>query len=331
MNSIPTIAVVMIVRNELGRVGRALLSVRDFVDTWLVVDTGSSDGTIEEIEMATKGWAGNLFERPWANFGVNRTELLKLARENSASDWLLTIDADHVVEGGESLRTTVADAERRGFDALLVPFTEAPLVWTIRLMKTQLPWRYVGSTREYLTCDEPFKAEKADGPRIIDLADGFSRLNKWRRDVEELTEELSEYPDNARSWFYLGESYRGLEQYRLAAMAYTNCAVKTNAGEERYLALAMSGEMLVALGEVDEGVARLLQANSIRPERREALLVAVDLLNKLGRHGEVVRMLSGGPITRSVPRSDMTAIVPDAYGPAMAQQLAIARASKSRK
>ena len=43
------VAVIMMVRDEAGRVGRALSSVRSVANAWLVVDTGSADNTVDEI------------------------------------------------------------------------------------------------------------------------------------------------------------------------------------------------------------------------------------------------------------------------------------------
>ena len=147
---------------------------------------------------------------------ITEPELVRLALEMQVADWLLTIDADHVVEDAHRGPTMVSRAQNRGIDAFMIPFTDMPIVWTIRLLRSDLAWRYVGATREDLTCDEPFTWEKAaDGPRIDDRADGASRANKWRRDAEMLRQELASHPDNARSWFYLGESYRGLKQHEL--------------------------------------------------------------------------------------------------------------------
>lgn len=330
MSTSPRIAVAMIVRNEAGRVGRALASVRDALDTWFVIDTGSADNTLEEIETATAGWPGTLLSRPWVSFGDNRTELVRLAREMQVADWLLTIDADHVVEDAHRAPTMVSRAQNRGIDAFMIPFTDMPIVWTIRLLRSDLAWRYVGATREYLTCDEPFTWEKAaDGPRIDDRADGASRANKWRRDAEMLRQELASHPDNARSWFYLGESYRGLKQHELAAIAYTNCAVKTRSGEERYLALMLSGEMLMAKGETEDGLARLLLANQERPQRREAVLMACQVLNQMGRHDEVLALLGGGSLRRPIPKGDLMSIMPRAYGSALAHERAVAKDKRS--
>lgn len=320
----PKIAVVMIVRDEVGRVGRALSSVRDVVDTWLVIDTGSSDSTLDEVQAATAGWPGEILERPWINFGENRTELLNTARHMRLAEWLLTVDADHVLVDAERLRPVVNHAHRKGVDAVLIPFTDTPLVWTPRLIRTDRPWCYVGATREYLDCDESFSVKKVDAPRIEDLADGASRANKWRRDVEMLREELAKEPDHSRSWFCLGESYRGLDQFELAAIAYTNCAVKSAKEEERYLALTLSGEMLLAQGDTEGGLTRLLLANQERPQRREALMMACQVLNKLGRHQEVTELLSNGSVHRPIPPSDVAGIVPGAYGSLMTREFVTA-------
>jgi tetratricopeptide (TPR) repeat protein len=321
----------MIVRNEEGRVGRALQSVRDHVDTWLIVDTGSTDGTIREIAASTSGWPGVLENRPWINFGVNRTQLIEMARSLGIADWLLTIDADHVVEQAAQLRNRVDNAKMDGVDALFLPFTRIPKLWTIRLIRANLPWRYVGATREALICEAPFTADKVNSPKLKHFADGSSRANKYQRDIELLRAELEIAPENARSWFCLGESYRGLNQHELAAIAYTNCAVKSESSEERYWAITMSGEMFVAQGKTNEGLARFLMANQERPMRREALLMACQILNQSGRHQEVLTLLADGPIARPIPNEDVAAIIPDAYGPAMARERKIAKEGLRRR
>jgi hypothetical protein len=227
----------------------------------------------------------------------------------------------------DAIRQAVNRAGTAGVDALYLSFSATPVVWTIRLVRAALPWRYVGATKEYITCDLPFKTRKVDAPYILDYADGSSRADKYRRDVELLREELVHKPDDARSWFCLGESYRGLHQHELAVIAYTNCAVKTHSGEERYLGLTLSGEMLLALGKTEEGIARLLMADQERPQRREALLMACQVLNKMGRCREVVKLLEVGPTRRPLPQADLAGIIPAAYGTAMERELRLARST----
>src|SRR6186713_3482430 len=86
----------MIVKNEVKVLPRLIRSVKDYIDYYVIVDTGSTDDTIALIrrEMAGYGIEGEVHERPWVNFGVNRQQALELAVEANKADWLLFIDAD---------------------------------------------------------------------------------------------------------------------------------------------------------------------------------------------------------------------------------------------
>jgi hypothetical protein len=49
------IGLAMIVRNEAHIIERCLGSVRSLIDTWTIVDTGSTDNTIDLVS-AVSGW-----------------------------------------------------------------------------------------------------------------------------------------------------------------------------------------------------------------------------------------------------------------------------------
>lgn len=92
------ISLVMIVKNESHVIERCLASVLPVIDTWVIVDTGSTDGTQQKIKdfFDRVGIPGKLYERPWVDFGHNRSELLELARPEA--DYSLMIDADEILE-----------------------------------------------------------------------------------------------------------------------------------------------------------------------------------------------------------------------------------------
>ena len=75
-----TICLNMIVKDEKDVICRCLASVKPVIDYWVIVDTGSSDGTQEIIRAFMKEIPGELHERPWINFGHNRNEALELAK-----------------------------------------------------------------------------------------------------------------------------------------------------------------------------------------------------------------------------------------------------------
>ncbi len=62
--------------------------------TWrVVVDTGSTDGTQEMVRELLAGVPGFLLERPWRDFGHNRTEALEAAEH---AEYSFVINADEV-------------------------------------------------------------------------------------------------------------------------------------------------------------------------------------------------------------------------------------------
>jgi len=93
-----TTALVLIARNAASCIQRLLSSTHGWVDTVLILDTGSSDQTIEIANCS----GAVVFKRPWNDdFSAARNAALDLA----ASDWHLVLDADEwLIDGGEFLR-----------------------------------------------------------------------------------------------------------------------------------------------------------------------------------------------------------------------------------
>ncbi len=90
-----TIGLCMIVQDEATVIERCLTSVRDRIDHWLIVDTGSTDGTPDLVAKLLGDLPGRLYQRPFVDFGYNRTEAVQAARVGA--DYTLLIDADEVL------------------------------------------------------------------------------------------------------------------------------------------------------------------------------------------------------------------------------------------
>ena len=85
----------MIVKDEFSVIERCLNSIKPLIDYWVIVDTGSTDGISEKIKECLEEIPGELYERKWINFEVNRNEALALAR--GKGDYILLIDADDFI------------------------------------------------------------------------------------------------------------------------------------------------------------------------------------------------------------------------------------------
>lgn len=82
-----TLSLCMIVKNEEKHLARCLTSVKDVVDEIVIVDTGSTDSTLEIAEL----FNASIFRFNWINdFSVARN----FALSKCQSDWILYLDAD---------------------------------------------------------------------------------------------------------------------------------------------------------------------------------------------------------------------------------------------
>lgn len=100
----------MIVRNEEGRLGTCLESARDAVDEIVVVDTGSTDATVD----VARRFGAKIGHFPWCDdFAAARNASLRLA----TGAWVLWLDADDVLpaEHKETIRSLVAGPRDRAY------------------------------------------------------------------------------------------------------------------------------------------------------------------------------------------------------------------------
>jgi len=251
----------MIVRDEAAVIGRCIESVRDLISSWVIVDTGSVDATCSILEAALRGIPGQLYERPWRDFGANRSELMALAA--GAADYLLLMDADMTLVRHGALPPLTEDGYLMAY--------EGALAYAVpRLVRGDLPWRYVGATHEYLTADEPFQLAALSSLTVEHHGDGGSRGDKLTRDRNLLEAQLAELPDDPRTVFYLAQTYRDLGESRLATELYRLRVALGGWAEEQFYAALQAG-MLVADRDFEAGVELLVDAWELRPQRSEPL------------------------------------------------------------
>lgn len=83
------LSVFIICKNEAERIGMVLAAVKPLSDDIVVVDSGSTDAT---LEIASK-YTDRIYHRDWTGFGDQKVYAESLCRY----DWILNLDADEVV------------------------------------------------------------------------------------------------------------------------------------------------------------------------------------------------------------------------------------------
>ena len=277
----PSICLNMIVRDEAPVIERCLASVRPFIDRWLIVDTGSMDGTAELVEHALHGIPGEVHHRPWRDFGHNRDEALQLAR--AGGGYVLFIDADETLGAPERFAWPALDQPAYHLHAQAGPVRYSRPA----LVDAKLDWRWEGVLHEYLVATPPVtQFVQLEWPRILVRQDGARSRDpkKLEKDAQVLREALEREPGNGRYAFYLAQSLRDAGDLQAAHDAYQHRWDMGGWDEERWYALYQVARMTERLGRpVPEVQTAYLLAYHHRPSRAEPLF---HLARFHAEHGE---------------------------------------------
>ena len=275
-----TICLCMIVKNEAPVIRRCLDSARPLIDRWIIVDTGSTDGTQALIRETLADVPGTLHERPWQDFAHNRSEALDLAR--SQGDYALIIDADDAFEIPADFRMPDLDA-----DSYILDIVDTTIAYQrTQLVSQRLPWRYVGVLHEFLTCD----GAKSSGHLPVMMRrnhDGARRRDPetYRRDAAILEGALKTETDPflvSRYTFYLAQSYRDCGEGEKAVSAYLDRAALGYWDQEVFCSLLQAGRLMDGLGRDPEDVLAVYErATKACPSRAEAAHAASFLLRRI--------------------------------------------------
>lgn len=265
-----SICLTMIVRDEAHIVLEVLDATAPYIDYWVVVDTGSTDGTQDLIRsrMERLGIPGELHERPWRDFGHNRSEALTLAQ--GKADYIWMMDADDTVVGSPEFRGLTADCYN-----MVIHRDTGHAFWRRQLFRDGVPWYYKGVVHEYACCDQPFTQANLQGDYHIEarlLGSRNKDPQKYAKDAAVLLAYLNEHPDDEGAVFYVAQSYYDGGDFENARDWYARRVEMVECSEEVFYSLLRLGRSLAQLQAPDKQVEdAYARAWAYRPTRAEPL------------------------------------------------------------
>ena len=310
----------MIVKNESRIIERCLNSLKGVIDSWCIVDTGSTDGTQRIIKEVLKDIPGKLVERPWVNFGHNRTEAFQYSK--GMGTWALLLDADMVLE---NIGFKKGQLDSRVDAYSLIQKNRELKYRNIRLINLAKEWKCVGVTHEYWDLEEGSTIKKdLDTLEIKDLGDGGEKSNKFTRDIALLIDGIQKEPQNIRYKFYLAQSYKDIGDFETAIPWYEYCAANSQWPEERWYSEYMKLKCMIQLKrptiEIEQQLGRAWMS---RPWRAEALVEISNYYRELKDWQKVYRVLKAAE-SIEYPKDDVLFIEYQIYGGLILDELAVA-------
>jgi len=262
----------MIVKDEERDLQKCLTSARDVAEEIVIVDTGSTDST---VEIARHNGARLIhFDFAFVDFAAARNAALSQAK----GDWILVLDADETLQQAsvELIRELTAGRENVGYYAARHNHSANPEVSTldyaVRLFRNQPENRYRGRVHE--TVDAAILAGGGHLHRSeIHIDHNFRcdpesrrRRNLWY--IEILQEEIAANPDDHTRLDFLAAEYHQLEMFDEAAAIAERIAEARPLDPSAHLNAGIYH--LIYLPDPARARADFLEALRLRPDYPEA-------------------------------------------------------------
>ena len=220
------ISACVITKNEAENLPRWLASMRVFADEMIVVDTGSTDATVE----TARAGGALVYHFDWINdFAAAKN----FALDQAKGDWIVFTDADEYFteESAPRVRPLIEEYDKKEtFDGFIVHLVNIDMdtgallgtsAQVQRIFRRAPHIRFVGSIHEHVEnlSGDPAR-EMAMAPGLVLYHTGYSpRIikEKSRRDLEMLLARRARGEHKKLDEYHLMDCYYSLEDYPQAA------------------------------------------------------------------------------------------------------------------
>lgn len=302
---LPTVSLCMIVKNEEEFLDDCLASVQGAVDEICIVDTGSTDRT---VEIARKYGAKIDFMEWTGDFAAARNRSLDMA----TGDWILVLDADETItpESKEEIRRVSRNKANSGYACIIENLLGdkvgdgKQMAMIFRFFQNRPDMRYEGIIHEQMLPAAQRTGLPNDSSAIRIIHRGYLKKtvedrNKNERNLKILLEQEKQEPENPYCHFNLGQTYKMLGRTAEAEKHYRKSyeILKTlpDANTIPYFAsllfsftdlLRETGRLEEALEIADDGIARFPMYPDIQFTKGNVLLA-------MERYEEAIKIYEG--------------------------------------
>lgn len=279
-----TVCLNMIVKNESKIITRFLQNIVDFIDFFVIIDTGSEDNTPIYIQNFFKNYnhiKGIIIKEEFIDFGTNRNRALKYCQ--GIGDYILLLDADHLLNYNPKDINILKNLELDAYSIL--QGDENYSCQNIRIIKNNNAFIYKGLTHEVLIALKEVKLKILDKNLISiqDLADGDNRKDKISRDIKLLNIEIESDPGYSRPYFYLANTYFSINVLEKAIEYYKSRIVFGGWNEEMYFSNYRLGLIYIKKKDYKKAIYYFLEAYNCQPKRCENLYYLKKIYNLEGK------------------------------------------------
>jgi hypothetical protein len=232
----------IMVKNAGPQFEKMLTDNLPIIDKWTILDTGSTDETINIInKVLVDKKDGNLYQEPFINFRDSRNRLLDLA--GTSCKFNIMLDDTYVVNGDLRSFLTEVRGDQYANSFTLYIKSDDTQYGSNRIIKSNSGLRYIHTIHEVITDKNNINIVIPESKSMIDdrRFDYMEKRTQERKqlDLKLLYQEVEENPQDPRAYYYLAQTYNLLEDYENAYKYFLKRAEFINSGfiQERVDAL----------------------------------------------------------------------------------------------
>ena len=203
------------------------------IDQWTILDTGSTDNTIEIVNKTLVGVKkGELYQQPFINFKDSRNRCLDLAGKECK--FIIMLDDTYVIQGDLRNFLNIVRGDQYSSSFTLIIKSDDVEYGSNRIIKSETGLRYIHRIHEVISDKDniniviPFNQSHIFDGRFDYMEERTH--NRKQLDLKLLYEEVEEDPNNPRSYYYLAQTYNQLKDYEKAFQFFMKRCEYINSG-----------------------------------------------------------------------------------------------------
>lgn len=279
----PLLVIILMVKNEEAAMQPTLQPfIAAGIQSYLILDTGSTDNTISVTESLFKRHhitQGYVVEQPFIDFATSRNYAFKCAEEkfpNAA--FFLMIDAEWIMHNVDRLLRFCLDSINIPINSYLLRINlETSDFFVHRLIRPKKDIWYTGAVHEILN---PLSEHKAPHDVFFTLKNTHYGVQKTQerflRDRILLHKKLEENPHDTHAMYYLGQTYAGLGDYDNAIKYFEMYCSLGGRKEFDFMTHCRLGDLYQYKNNWPKALYYYLEAYNMRPTRAEPLTCIAD-------------------------------------------------------
>jgi predicted O-methyltransferase YrrM len=223
----------IMVKNGGPQFEQMLIDNLPIIDKWTILDTGSSDETINIIQNVLIGKKeGTLYQEPFINFRDSRNRLLELA--GTECKYILMLDDTYVVKGNLRNFLTEVRSDQYSNSFTLFIHSDDTKYGSNRIIRSDSGLKYIHKIHEVITDKDNINVVIPEHASYIEdrRFDYMEKRTMERKqlDLKLLYEEVEDNPNDPRAYYYLAQTYNNLKDYENTFKFFMKRASFTNSG-----------------------------------------------------------------------------------------------------